>query len=54
MAFSQNDQGFLLCDLNVYLMFGFWAIILAQDMLESQSDSKDSEDSLDSIKTSQK
>jgi len=35
VAFSQNDQGYLLWDLNLYPIFGLWAIILAPDMLES-------------------
>ena len=37
MAFSQNDQGYLLWDLNLYPIFGLLAIILAPDYPESRS-----------------
>jgi len=37
MAFSQNGQSYLLWDLNIYPIFGFWALILAPDTLECQS-----------------
>ena len=37
MAFSQNDQGYLLWDLNLYAILGLLSIILAPDKLESRS-----------------
>jgi len=37
MALSQYGQGYLFWDWNFHPIFVFWAIILAPDMLESQS-----------------
>jgi len=34
VTFSQNDQGYLLWDLNLYPIFGLCAIISAPDKLE--------------------
>jgi len=37
VAFRQNDQGYLLWNLNIYPIFCLWAIILAPDKPQSQS-----------------
>jgi len=37
MAFSQNGQAYFLWDLTFYPIFGFWVVVLAPDMLASQT-----------------